>query len=208
MTPGERQTVRYYDDNARDWGAAHSIPGYWHAELARLASCLPPGADILEIGSGTGIAARYFLDQGFGYLGTDVSAGLLQYAVGQVPDAEFRQLSLYALDTGRQFGGWWATASLIHIPHARMQEALTGIAACLSPGAHGFAALRTARETRAVAEKGRDFFLWQRDDLEREMGCVFDITDAYSREGRAGEDTDSWQWGCFFLRVPERGAIP
>lgn len=196
LTPEELQTVQYYDDNAREWGAAHASADYWRRELDQFAAFLPPGAGILETGPGAGTAAHYFLEHGFTYLGTDVSAGLLEYAASQVPDAEFRLLSPYALDTGgREFGGWWATASLIHVPHARMHDVLTGIAACLSSGARGFISLRTATETRAVTELGRNFFLWRQQDLDREVSRVFDVTDSYAREGKY-----DWQWSCLFLR--------
>ena len=56
---------------------------------------LPENAFILDLGSGTGLPfAKFFVDKGFKVLGIDISAQMVKLSQENVPNAEFRELSM------------------------------------------------------------------------------------------------------------------
>lgn len=69
------------------WAASFSSPML--ATLERLLALLEPGAHVLDLGCGNGLpVARVLVDRGFRVTGVDVSAGQLERARRNVPEAE------------------------------------------------------------------------------------------------------------------------
>lgn len=139
--------------------------------MARFRELLP-GGKILEIGSGGGRDAAELLKLHYEYMGTDVSAEMVEVAKTAVPEAVFRQLSVYDLATlDTKFDGFWASAVLLHIPKARINEALQAINASLKPGAIGMISLKDGdTEDFEVRDKDnmhqeRLFVYWRKDDF-------------------------------------------
>ena len=78
-----------------DWIARGAAP----AIVDRLRSAgVPDGALVVELGCGSGIAARVFNDAGYGVLGIDVSEALLARARDRAPAARFVHGSLHDVE--------------------------------------------------------------------------------------------------------------
>ncbi len=106
-------------------------------------SHLPPGGRVLDAGCGTGRDVAAFTQAGFVVDGIDLSAALLQFAIESCPDA--------AIDVGDirympfrddTFDGVWAMASLVHMGHAAVGQALAEIRRVLKPDGRLFLTLK------------------------------------------------------------------
>lgn len=87
---------------------------------------LPPGAHVLDVGCGTGLpTARQLVSAGCEVTCLDISARMLEIAEANVPQARFVLGDV--LDLGRDFGrfdGVTAFFSLLHLPRAKLRDAL------------------------------------------------------------------------------------
>lgn len=109
--------------------------GEWLRERLR------PGAHVLDLGCGTGLpTARQLVDAGFRVTGVDVSPVMCELARRNVPEARIiRSGLLDAVGGESRYDAVVAFFSLLHLPRARMPEALAGIGRALRPG--GFLSL-------------------------------------------------------------------
>ncbi|MFD6437973.1 class I SAM-dependent DNA methyltransferase [Streptomyces venezuelae] len=105
-----------------------------------LATALPAGSRVLDVGCGTGLpTARQLTESGHSVLGTDISTGMLDLAGKNVPAAEFRQLDIADLraegpgGVGR-FDGIACFFALLMLPRAEIPEALRLLHGLLRPG--------------------------------------------------------------------------
>lgn len=171
LTPEELITIESYDANAAEWAGAHMTPGFWREDMHEFNRWLP-GGRLLEIGSGGGRDARELIRLGYKYTGTDVSAGLIEQAKKNNPEAYFEQVSVYDLDFDKPFNGFWCAAVLLHIPRPRIDEALQSIKRNIVPRGIGYIALKEGEgEAMTVSppqEGGERFFtFWQNDDFKK-----------------------------------------
>lgn len=99
---------------------------------------------IIDVGCGAGRDALLFAqDLAYEYIGIDVSEAMLKEAQLLVPHVSFREMSMYALEFPPQtFDGFWAAASLLHIPKKNIDLVLQEIRRILKPGGIGFIAVK------------------------------------------------------------------
>jgi SAM-dependent methyltransferase len=105
--------------NKKAWDNAAKI--YEQAKYGKLNALaetfcekLPENALILDVGSGTGLPfAKYFIDKGFKVLGVDISAQMVKLAQENVPEAEFRELSMTDLNYNNKFDGIFSNYSML-----------------------------------------------------------------------------------------------
>jgi SAM-dependent methyltransferase len=125
-------TIGYYDRHARAFYDTTVEVALDHLYAPFLA-LLPPRASILDVGCGSGRDGKRFKD-----LGHDVSlvepsdelARLAEALVGQpVLRSRFQELGF-----GEEFDGVWASASLLHVPRADMDDVLGRLWRALRPG--------------------------------------------------------------------------
>jgi ubiquinone/menaquinone biosynthesis C-methylase UbiE len=103
----------------------------------RLAARLVPGARVLDVGCGTGLpTARLLCDAGIEVTGVDISAGMLDLARRNVPEASLHQVDILDLEPSfGQFDGAVAFFSLLMLPKAEIPRALSLLGQLLRPGA-------------------------------------------------------------------------
>jgi SAM-dependent methyltransferase len=106
------------------------------AMIDRIAASLAPGADVLDLGSGSGVpTAARFAGQGMRVTGVDVAENMVAAARRQVPGADFQQADFRSLtfDAGR-FDAITAFFSLLMLSKAEIADILPRIKQWLRPG--------------------------------------------------------------------------
>lgn len=104
--------------------------------VRRLLSLLPPDAQVLDLGSGTGLpTARQLASSGARVTGFEISERMLDLARRNVPEAEFRQADIVDLDpVEKSYDAIVAFFSLLCLPKERIPQALGRVRASLVPG--------------------------------------------------------------------------
>lgn len=173
ITPGESTTHESYDRVAKLWESDHLTKKFWQDNFDRFYKLLPEGK-VLEIGCGAGRDAEELVGFGYDYMGTDISANQVELARKNHPGANFEQVSLYDLDYHELFNGFWCTAVLIHVPKARIDEALQSIHRNMLPKAVGFIAIKEGEGERLEVREELDnaeflFSYWQNDEFKETL---------------------------------------
>lgn len=204
LTPEEQLTKETYDTNAEIWAKNHATVGFWGEEMGLFKELLPSGK-VLEIGSGGGRDAKELIALGYDYVGTDISAGLLKEAQKENPDAKFYNQSVYDLDFPERtlFDGFWASASLLHIPKSKINLPLSRIHKFIKKDGIGFISLKQGEGER-IEEKTehgfteKKFFAFYTEEefskILKDNG--FDIIE--KKEKRINEKLT---WLCFFVKT-------
>jgi SAM-dependent methyltransferase len=198
LTDQEEMTKQAYDSSAALWSSNHDDGQQWAEELDTFRELLPSGR-VLEVGCGGGCDARELIKAGYDYHGTDVSEGLIAEAKRDVPEGKFEVKNLYDLDFRSEFDGLWCAAVLLHIPKARISDALGLIRNSLKTGALGFIAIkRGSGEHIQEDEYGKRLFVyWENDEfkdvLRADGFCV-------EREGYKPV-SERTKWLTYFVRA-------
>ena len=174
LTPEEQITVKNYNDQADVWESGHWTPKFWGENFDKFFELLPKGR-VLEIGCGAGRDAQELIDHGYDYIGTDIAPGLLKLAHKNNPRAKFLEKNLYDLDFKEPFDGFWCAAVLIHIPKARIDEALGAIHRNMKAKAIGFIAMKEGAGQRLESRPDINdadflFVYWQSDEFKKVLG--------------------------------------
>ena len=173
LRPEEISTREAYDGRARDYlakwqrerpGGSTEVTG----RLSKFRQLLPAGR-ILEIGCGGGRTARWFVDNGYDYLGIDFSSGMLEQARRNNPGVRFEQTNVYDLDFDQPFDGFWCAAVLLHIPKNRLGRALGAIHGNMNPDAYGLISIKEGAG-EAVESDGRFQAYWSDKEFSERLG--------------------------------------
>jgi len=106
------------------------------AWLGRFVAGIPAGAEVLDIGCGTGQPiAQWLAQQGFGLTGVDSSAAMLAHARRLQPDQSWVQADMRGLQLGRRFAGLLAWNSFFHLSAEAQRGMFAVFEAHASPGA-------------------------------------------------------------------------
>lgn len=118
---------------ARDRGEAPDTEAAW---IARLLALLPRAADVLDIGCGSGApVAAAIAAAGHRVTGLDASPTLLALARARIPDAEWIEADMRAMELARRFDALVAWDSFFHLDHAAQRAMFPRFAAHAAPGA-------------------------------------------------------------------------
>ena len=146
---GSAATVRAYDASAADYrDATADLPDPVVAAIGRFAGVLPPGARVLEIGSGSGRDARALERAGLDVRRTDVTPAFVELLRAGGDEADLLDpLTDDLADPaapGTPYAGVWANACLLHVRRedlpavlGRLAEATAGDGAALRVGQGG-----------------------------------------------------------------------
>ncbi len=96
---------------------------------------LPEGAEVLELGCGSGMPTTQQLAEKFVVTGVDISERQVSLARQKVPKAKFIHADMTKLDFPKgSFDAVTAFYSIIHVPRQEQAELLCKIASWLRPG--------------------------------------------------------------------------
>lgn len=172
LSPEERLTVSEYDRVAHLWAPAHDTQEFWTPEFEIFEKLVPSGSSVVELGSGGGRDARR-LSQRYRYLGVDLSRKLISEAQQVSPNLCFRQSDLYRMPfIANLFDSFWCSATLLHLPKVRVDEALTEIHRVIRPGGVGFISLKegegelVTKEVIASMPFKRFFAYYKQEEFE------------------------------------------
>jgi SAM-dependent methyltransferase len=184
MGDGENQTARFYADNAATYAAARSDASL--QQLDRFLEKLHPGAEILELGCGSGRDSAKMIARGFRVIPTDGIAEMAAEASKRL-GVQARVLRFEDIDMVAAFDGIWANACLLHVPRAELGSILARIHAALRPNgvfyasfkagdAEGFDALGRffnypSKEWLDETYRGR---AWKSVEIAQDLGGAYD----------------------------------
>ena len=126
-----------YDEIASLYAEQQTGRGRSFPELMdRFMACLPPAADVADLGCGPARDGAVFAGAGHRVTGVNRSAGMLALAAralpGRVVQADLRRLSL----AGGTLDGIWCCAALLHVPLDDTTTALGEMRRVLRRGGH------------------------------------------------------------------------
>lgn len=138
----QSKTLDTYERIAKDWSSLRE-KDFWQEELQQFHTLLPHGK-ILEVGSGSGRDAKYFLSLGYEYRGYDNSPSFVQIASENNPTGLFQLWSLTEPDFTSEydFDGFWWCAVFVHIPKKEMNYVLSNCISHLKKGAIWFISMQ------------------------------------------------------------------
>lgn len=164
FTAEEAATIDYYNEHGAEWATSHDVVRYWGAAFGEFQHLLPTGK-ILEIGAGAGRDAQTLGEMGCDYTGTDISTGMFALAQERNPGIKLSQQSVYELAfADKTFDGFWAAAVLLHLPKARLGEALGEIQRVCKNNAIGFIAVKDGMGEEVIGD-GRLFSYYQYGEM-------------------------------------------
>ena len=158
----DRATVDYYERTAHEYATEISpTPPAPRADaLRRLVACLPSGATVLEVGSGTGRDADYVEALGASVRRTDAANAFIELQAEHGKHAEV--LDLLTDELGGPYDAVLAMCVLIHVDRARTDAVLHKVATALRP--HG-AFLVSVREGAGEHADACHMTYWRRDEF-------------------------------------------
>ena len=90
---------------------------------------------VLDIGSGTGLPyAKLLIERGFSVLGIDIAPQMLKVAQRNVPQAEFKELSMTELNFENMFDGAVSSFSMLLLSPLQFKDVASRIARALKKG--------------------------------------------------------------------------
>ncbi len=152
----DERTIKYYDDNAEEIYARYQAAQSPIGRYLRLA--FPPGAELLDIGAGSGRDLKLMIREGYEAYGAEPSDGLRSIAIANHPSLAARltsgSLPGLASQLARRFDGIVCSAVFMHIPEQQHSDAALEIRSLLRP--HGRLLLSIPRNRTDVQANGRD----------------------------------------------------
>jgi SAM-dependent methyltransferase len=190
-------TVRAYDSSATAYGAGtQEMPASVRAVVGRFATLLPPGARVLEIGSGSGRDARALEEVGLSVRRTDITPAFVQLLresgyEADVVDPLVDDLSDPAAP-GTTYAGVWADASLLHVEREDLPRVLSRLADATEPGGVLFVGVKEGDgegwSLHGNVSAPRFFTYWREEPLRSALtGAGWRVTSAERDVGSRGE---------------------
>lgn len=129
---------------------------------------LNKNAKILEIGSGTGKDAKYFISRGYTIQLTDASLGFIDYLQREGFDA--RLLNVLEDDLGSEYDMIFADAVFLHFTESELITVLKKVFEALRPGGRlAFTLKEGSGEESTMRKMGapRYFHYWQENEITK-----------------------------------------
>lgn len=183
-------TERTYDQIAHDYHAR------WHdldpllADRERFCDLLPSGGPILDVGCGTGRDMTWFRGHGRNVVGIDRSLEMLALAREAISQTGLLvRTDVRRLPFRKRFAGWWASASLLHLPRPHLPAALAGLRAVTEKNGVGYLSVKVGDGDGWDGPPGasRYFCYWRAEQLDqvvRESGWA--TIDSWASEDSLG----------------------
>lgn len=135
-----------YNQIAKDWHEDHGGDDWWFESADRFISYLKPGDTVFDIGCGSGIKAKYFIEKGFSVFGIDFSEEMIAIAKRENPKGKFVVADAGNLEGIQEtFPAIFSHAVLIHFPKKNIPEILRSWVEKLESGGYLCLAVKERR---------------------------------------------------------------
>ncbi len=145
------------------------------------------GQRVIDIGSGTGVLAKWLVDRGFDVLCLDPSSEMVRRT--KKKDLKTLKLRLQDFETEEKFDMAFAILSLIHVPKSDMEAEIKKISDMLVDDGMFFVGMISG-DREGVEEKAsgypRFFSKYTRKDFLKVTDPYFTLQDSYYTKGRTG----------------------
>lgn len=199
------ETIETYNKIASHFSSSHFDTAFWQKEFG-IFKKLVSGKKIVDIGCGAGRDAVLFTEEGFDYLGIDASEGLIAEAKKRVAQAKFLIQDFYHLDLPKgSFDGFWAAASILHIPKAEAVEVLKNLRELLKPNGIGFISIKEKRDLdEGIIEENKyggikRFFAFYTDTEFQKILTTSGFSIIESHTLIEADDIQT-HWLCYFIK--------
>jgi SAM-dependent methyltransferase len=136
MNRAADDVIPLYERHHRAWDAARGADFPEKPWIDRFRALLGPGADILDLGCGSGRPiAAYLLENGYRVTGLDASPGLIGLARDRLPEGCWRVGDMRYLSLSARFDGLLAWDSLFHLTVEDQRRTIPLLSTHASPGA-------------------------------------------------------------------------
>lgn len=190
-------TIEYYERNAEafELDTAGLDMEYLYGPFLEH---IPPSGRILDAGCGPGRDSRAFLDRGYDVVAFDASERMVELASRRT-GKNCILLRFDEMEFSEEFDGIWASASLLHVPRAQLNDAFRRLLRAAKSGGVLYMSFKLGTGERM--KDGRQFTDFTEEDLavfvgtfpEAEILRIWHTSD--QRPGRTGE-----QWVNALLR--------
>jgi len=131
----KRGTQDVYTRKAAYWHNVRNRSGYEIKWLDRFTASLPAGADLLDLGCGSGDPiARFFLDKGFSVTGVDFAEPLIEIAKKTFPKGRWIVGDIVDLPPLGRFDGIYSWDGFFHLSIDEQRQVLPEIAKQIKRG--------------------------------------------------------------------------
>lgn len=123
------------------------------AMIGAFAALVHPGASVLDVGCGTGVASSALAAAGLDVTGIDLSPSMIAQARRHNPGLSFRVGSMLDLDVADgSVGGLCAWYSIIHVPDTHLPAVFAEFHRVLTPGGVVLLAFQVGEEPRVLTD--------------------------------------------------------
>jgi len=199
------KTIQAYNKVAKQYNRSHYSADFWRNEFNLFTSFLQ-GKRVLDVGCGAGRDAVLFSREGFDYIGIDASIGMLAVARTRVKKARFIKMNFYDITfPAKTFDGFWAAASLLHIPKKRIRFVLKQLRRIIRRGGVGFVVVKAKRNIADGVIKEdkyggieRYFAFYTPTELTNLLEKVGFVILRWHQRSELGKKVTKWL--CFFVQ--------
>ncbi len=167
------------------------------AALEELASALPPGAAVLDLGCGAGVPITRRLAERFAVTGVDISARQLELARRHVPNATFIQADMTEVAfPPAAFDAVVASYAIIHVPREEQPALLGHIHRWLKPGG-AFLANWATVAWEGAEDNWRGWgspMWWSHFDGDTNLAMLRDAGFAVGSAASRTDGEETWRW--------------
>ncbi|AAX74476.1 hypothetical protein P053_00860 [Brucella abortus 01-4165] len=153
------QTLSFYAQNAETYAARSVV----NPKLAEFLQHVAPGGFILELGSGSGLDAKFMIENGFKVDPTDGSYELAEEA-SRLLGQPVRHMYFEDLDAIEQYDGIYASASLLHAKRSVLPEIVKCIHRALKTSGTVWASFKDG-SSEGYDQLGRYYNYMQAEEL-------------------------------------------
>ncbi|MBM2820331.1 MAG: hypothetical protein HW405_91 [Candidatus Berkelbacteria bacterium] len=170
-----------YNKIAEDWNQDH-LDDVWSVEAARkYGGMFKTGADILDIGCGSGLKSISLIEIGLDITGIDISSKMIGIAKKNVPKGKFEIMDMENITLEKKYDGVFAQACLLHARKKDAPGVIKHWVTLLKNGGYLYIAVKESnknineeivKENDYGYEYERFFSFYSKEEIEKYMADV------------------------------------